>query len=85
LLQHLENAIEQKKDQSEIASLVEGSANLLQGDFGLTLKRAGTANDVVAETALEVRSLLGQSLAAAQGKQWRKAEQPTGCLYQFRS
>ena len=75
LLQHLENAIEQKKDQSEIASLVEGSANLLQGDFGLTLKRAGTANDVVAETALEVRSLLGQSLAAAQGKQWRKAEQ----------
>ncbi len=31
--------------------------------------------DVVAETALEVRSLLGQSLAAAQSKLWRKAEQ----------
>jgi high-affinity iron transporter len=33
------------------------------------------ASDVVAETAIEVRSLLGQSLAAAQSKQWRKAEQ----------
>src|SRR4029453_8864260 len=33
------------------------------------------ASDVVTETALEIRSLLGQSLAAAQSKQWRKAEQ----------
>ncbi len=31
--------------------------------------------DVVTEASLEIRSLLGQSLAAAQNKQWRKADQ----------
>ena len=51
------------------------ASNLLQRDFGLTLKRSGMGSDVVAETALEVRSLLGQSLSAAQSKLWRKAEQ----------
>jgi high-affinity iron transporter len=74
-LEKLEEVIERKSAQSEVDSLVAKSANLLQRDFGLALKRSGTASDVVAETALEVRSLLGQSLAAAQGKQWRKAEQ----------
>ena len=62
-LEELEAAIEQKKAQSEVDSLVAKGTNLLQRDFGLALKRAGTASDVVAETALEVRSLLGQSLA----------------------
>jgi high-affinity iron transporter len=74
-LEKLELVIDQKGAQSEVDSLVAKCTNLLQRDFGLALKRSGTAGDVVAETALEVRSLLGQSLAAAQSKQWRKAEQ----------
>ncbi len=75
ILENLEAAIDRKTAQSEVDSLVDKGTNLLQRDFGLALKRSGMASDVVAETALEVRSLLGQSLAAAQGKQWRKAEQ----------
>ena len=74
-LEKLEAVIDQKQAQSEVDSLVAKGTNLLQRDFGLALKRSGMASDVVGETALEVRSLLGQSLAAAQGKQWRKAEQ----------
>jgi high-affinity iron transporter len=74
-LENLEGAIERKTSQSEVDNLVSRTSNLLQNDFGLTLKRAGMGSDVVAETALEVRSLLGQSLAAAQSKLWRKAEQ----------
>jgi high-affinity iron transporter len=74
-LENLESAIERKTAQSEVDSIVDKGANLLQRDFGLALKRSGMASDVVAETALEIRSLLGQSLAAAQSKRWRKAEQ----------
>ena len=75
ILENLEDAINRKIAQSDVDNLVNKGANLLQRDFGLALKRSGVASDVVAETALEVRSLLGQSLAAAQSKQWRKAEQ----------
>ena len=74
-LESLEGAIEGKTAQSEIDNLVSRASKLLQQDFGLTLKRPGMGSDVVAETALEVRSLLGQSLSAAQSKLWRKAEQ----------
>jgi high-affinity iron transporter len=74
-LETLEEVIDRKSAQSEVDGLVAKGANLLQRDFGLALKRSGMASDVVAETAIEVRSLLGQSLAAAQSKQWRKAEQ----------
>jgi high-affinity iron transporter len=75
ILENLEDVINRKIAQSDVDNLVNKGANLLQRDFGLALKRSGVASDVVAETALEVRSLLGQSLAAAQSKQWRKAEQ----------
>jgi high-affinity iron transporter len=74
-LENLESAIQRKTAQSEVDQLVSRASNLLQDDFGLMLKRAGMGSDVVAETVLEVRSLLGQSLAAAQSKLWRKAEQ----------
>ena len=74
-LEELEQVIDQKKAQSAVDDLVAKATNLLQRDFGLSLKRAGMAGDVVGETALEVRSLLGQSLAAAQNNEWRKAEQ----------
>jgi high-affinity iron transporter len=61
-LENLESAIERKTAQSEVDSIVDKGANLLQRDFGLALKRSGMASDVVAETALEIRSLLGHRL-----------------------
>lgn len=74
-LGELEGAIREKAALAEVESLVKAVSSLLQRDFGLALKRAGMGSDVVTETALEIRSLLGQSLAAALNRQWRKAEQ----------
>ncbi len=74
-LDKLEQTINRKAPQAQVEELVKSTGTLLQRDFGLSLKRAGTGADVVTETALEIRSLLGQSLAAAQDKQWRRAEQ----------
>jgi len=74
-LGQLEGAIREKSPLAEVEGLVKAVSSLLQRDFGLALKRAGMGSDVVTETALEIRSLLGQSLAAALNRQWRKAEQ----------
>lgn len=74
-MEKLELAINRKVALAEVEALVKTTGSLLQREFGLTLKRAGMSSDVVTETVLEVRSLLGQSLAAAQDNQWRKAEQ----------
>lgn len=73
-LERLEDAILRKKPTHEIEASVKAVSTLLEDEFDLSLKRAGTAADVVAETTLEIRSLLGQSLAAAQNGQWKKAE-----------
>jgi high-affinity iron transporter len=73
-LEHLEDTILRKRPTHEIEASVKGVSGLLEDEFDLSLKRAGTAADVVAETTLEIRSLLGQSLAAAQNGQWKKAE-----------
>ncbi len=74
-LEKLEVAINRKVPLAEVEALVKTTATLLQRDYGLTLKRAGMSSDVVTESMLEISSLLGQSLAAAQDQQWRKAEQ----------
>ncbi len=73
-LEGLEKSISRKEPQAVIEERTKEITGILQKDFGLVLKRAGTGADVVTETALEIRSLLGQSLAAAQAGQWRKAE-----------
>lgn len=73
-LENLEKSINRKAPLREVEGNVKAMASLLQDEFDLSLKRAGSAADVVAETTLEIRSLLGQSLAAAQQGQWRKAE-----------
>ena len=73
-LEDLEKAITRKRPTSEVEAAVKAVSGSLQNDFELKLKRAGSAADVVAEASLEIRSLLGQSLAAAQQGQWRKAE-----------
>ena len=75
VLESLEQSIKNKLGQEEIEKACKQAVGILQGDFGLTVKKQGTAADVVTETGLEIRALLGQSLAAAQSKQWKKAEQ----------
>jgi len=74
-LEKLETTIAKKGKQDEVEASVKSVSSVLQKEFGLSLKRPGMASDVVSETALEIRALLGQSLAAAQEGQWRKAEQ----------
>lgn len=74
-LERLETTINRKGALSEVERMVKESVAVLQRDFGLVPKRSGMSSDVVTEASLEIRSLLGQSLAAAQNKQWRKAEQ----------
>ena len=67
-------AIDRKLALGNVENAVGKTSAILQNEFGLSLKRAGMAADVVAETALEIQSLLGESLVAAQSGQWRKAE-----------
>jgi high-affinity iron transporter len=73
-LDGIETAIDRKYPLRKVEDAVSETAAILQDDFGLSLKRAGMAADVVAETALEIQSLLGESLVAAKDGQWRKAE-----------
>ena len=73
-LDAVETMINKKSSLREIEDAVSRAMDMLQRDFGLSLKREGAAADVVAETSLEIQSLLGESLAAAQAGQWRKAE-----------
>jgi high-affinity iron transporter len=73
-LDQLEASIAQKEELSEIQRLAAQISETLQKEFGLTLKRAGSGTNAVVEAALEVRSLLGESLAAARAGRWREAE-----------
>ena len=73
-LDAVETVINKKFPLREIEDAVSRAMDMLQRDFGLSLKRAGAGADVVAETSLEIQSLLGESLTAAQAGQWRKAE-----------
>jgi len=73
-LDKLEQNINRKVALDDVEASVKSVSGILQNEFGLSLKRAGTSSDVVAEATLEIRSLLGQSLAAALDGQWRKAE-----------
>lgn len=74
LLDGLEQAIATKQPLSRIRELGAEISGVLQSDFGLTLKRTGAGGDAAVEAALEVRSLLGQSLSAALAGKWRQAE-----------
>ncbi len=49
-------------------------SNLLEDKFQISARRAGAKADVIEETALEVRTNLINSLAAAEADQWEEAE-----------
>ncbi len=50
------------------------ASSLLEDKFGLSARRAGSKGNVIEETALEVRTALVDSLAAARADQWDEAE-----------
>lgn len=52
----------------------KGAASLLEDKFQLSARRSGAKTDVIEETALEVRTALIDSLAAAKADQWEEAE-----------
>lgn len=70
----LEAAIAAKEPSREVDRLCAELSALLQTEFDVTLRKAGKGSDVVQETALEVRGLLGESLQAARAGRWRQAE-----------
>ncbi|MEO8206437.1 MAG: FTR1 family protein [Chthoniobacterales bacterium] len=60
--------------QKEIDDRAAEVVKLLDREFQITARRPGDKNDVIEETALEVRASLGSSLAAIQAEQWETAE-----------
>jgi high-affinity iron transporter len=70
----LETTIAAKGDIAVVEATCKSLSALLQDKFGVSLRRAGKGSDVVQETALEIRSLLGESLRAARAGQWRQAD-----------
>ena len=57
-----------------IAAQSREIGGILEDDFKLSARSAGSKGDVIEETALEVRAALNNSLAAAKADQWQEAE-----------
>lgn len=60
--------------QHELEAQSQKVSSLLEDQFKIAARREGDSGDVIDETALEVRTSLGSSLAAAKADQWDKAE-----------
>jgi high-affinity iron transporter len=65
-------------DQISDLSVIEGTASdigsILTNRFGLSARRAGDKGQIIEETALDVRTSLNDSLAAAKAGHWQEAE-----------
>ena len=72
-LDEADKDIAAKVDPAELAVVLKDAQAVLQDDFHLSLKRGGTTADIVDEVMLETRSLLNQSLAAANVGNWADA------------
>ncbi len=73
-VESLETEINHKAPLASIQKHASGAMNLLEDHFGVSLRRAGKASEVVAETLLDIRTLLGDSLVAAKEGDWKEAE-----------
>jgi high-affinity iron transporter len=60
--------------QEKIQGQADLIAKILEDQFKISARRAGGVADVIEETALEVRTSLGSSLAAAKSDRWQEAE-----------
>ena len=69
-----ERLILAKADPAEVERAAKEIEDVLVSRFGLSVQRAGSGKGVVEEIALEVRTGLKSSLAAAQAGRWNEAE-----------
>ena len=72
-LSRLEDTIAAKGDATAVEQASKDVSKLLQDRFNVALRKAGTGADVVQETALDIRRLLGESLQFANAGNWRLA------------
>jgi high-affinity iron transporter len=73
-LDQAEKLIRQKAEPLEVEAAVKAAVILLQGEYDLSLRRMGAKADVIAESMLDVRTVLKNSLLAAQTGRWAEAE-----------
>jgi high-affinity iron transporter len=70
--------LQKKIDQVQELPVIEKSADvvasILQDRFGISARRAGDKEQIIEETALDVRDSLNNSLAAAKAGHWSEAE-----------
>lgn len=62
------------EDLSVIETSARAVGSILYDDFGLSARRAGDKGQIIEETALDVRTSLNDSLAAAKAGHWQEAE-----------
>ena len=70
----LQKQIDDVNDLSVIEKSAGAVGSVLSDRFGLSARQTGDHNQIIEETALDVRDSLNNSLAAAQAGHWREAE-----------
>lgn len=73
-LEATEKLIVAKADPDRVEAAAEETAKLLETSFGLSAQRSGSGKALLEEVALDVRTALKNSLAAAQAGRWSEAE-----------
>ena len=73
-LEETERLIVAKAEPAQVERSGKEIERILERDFGLNASLVGSGKGVVAEVALEVRTALKDSLAAAQAGRWNDAE-----------
>jgi high-affinity iron transporter len=70
----LHKQIDQIADLTVIEATAGDIGSILENKFGLSARRAGDKGQIIEETALDVRTSLNDSLAAAKAGHWQEAE-----------
>ncbi|HSJ04535.1 MAG TPA: FTR1 family protein [Verrucomicrobium sp.] len=73
-IEKLEAGIQAKADSSVVEHEASTAVEILADNFGISLRRQGKASEVIAETLLDIRTLLSESHAAARAGKWADAE-----------
>ena len=73
-MEETERLILAKSDPAQVEAAAKEIENILVSGFGLSAQRLGSGKGIVEEVALEVRTALKNSLAAAQAGRWDEAE-----------
>ncbi|HEY2342592.1 MAG TPA: FTR1 family protein [Chthoniobacteraceae bacterium] len=73
-LDALSNCIHRLASVETVEASAKNVTGVLEDKFQLSSRRSGAKSDVIEETALEVRTALIDSLAAAKADQWEQAE-----------